>query len=157
MTAKQPTSDPFHARDTFETGSGRAGIYRLSKLEEAGLTQVERLPYSIRVLLEAVLRNCDGREVTEQEVIDLAGWGVAGAKAAEVPFKPARVVLQDFTGVPCVVDLAAMRGAMKRLGGDPRADQSPGAGGPGDRPLGAGRFFCLAHGIGAECGDGIPA
>ena len=120
MTAKQPTSDPFHARDTFETGSGRAGIYRLSKLEEAGLTQVERLPYSIRILLEAVLRNCDGRDVTEQEVIDLAGWGAAGAKAAEVPFKPARVVLQDFTGVPCVVDLAAMRSAMKRLGGDPR-------------------------------------
>ena len=92
-----------------------------------------------------MLRNCDGYEVTEQEVKNLAGWDAAGATAVEVPFKPARVVLQDFTGVPCVVDLAAMRNAMKRLGGDPRADQSAGAGGPGDRPLGAGRFLRLGR------------
>jgi aconitate hydratase len=114
------TIDPFGARDTFETGSGRAGIYRLSKLEQSGLTKIDRLPYSIRVLLESVLRNCDGYAVTERDVKNLAAWNAAGHAAAEVPFKPARVVLQDFTGVPAVVDLAAMRSAMQRLGGDPK-------------------------------------
>ena len=117
--------DPFHARDTFDTGNGTAGIYRLSRLEDAKLTSVARLPYSIRILLEAVLRNCDGYAVTERDVANLAGWNatgypLAGAAGIEVPFKPARVILQDFTGVPCVVDLAAMRSAMRRLGGDPK-------------------------------------
>lgn len=112
--------DPFLSRDTFDTGAGRAGIYRLSKLEDAGLTNVAALPYSIRVLLESVLRNCDGYQVTEADVRNLAGWQPARPKAIEVPFKPSRVVLQDFTGVPAVVDLAAMRSAMKRLGGDPK-------------------------------------
>jgi aconitate hydratase len=112
--------DPFHARDTFRTGADRVGIYRLTSLEDAGLTNVAALPYSIRVLLESVLRNCDGREVTENDVRKLAGWQPRQPSAIEVPFKPARVVLQDFTGVPAVVDLAAMRSAMKRLGGDPR-------------------------------------
>ena len=74
----------------------------------------------MRVLLEAVLRNCDGYEVTEDDVRNLAGWNAAEPAEVEIPFKPARVVLQDFTGVPCVVDLAAMRAAMKRLGGDPK-------------------------------------
>ena len=112
--------DPFHARDTFDTGSGRAGIYRLSRLEDAGLTSVARLPYSIRILLEAVLRNCDGYAVTQRDVTNLAAWNATSAAGIEVPFKPARVILQDFTGVPCVVDLAAMRSAMRRLGGDPK-------------------------------------
>jgi aconitate hydratase len=129
--------DPFHARDTFDTGNGRAGIYRLSRLEDAGLASIARLPYSIRILLEAVLRNCDRYAVTERDVTNLAGWNAAGKAsgeavpagrmpanevpaAVEVPFKPARVILQDFTGVPCVVDLAAMRSAMRRLGGDPK-------------------------------------
>ena len=121
MTSQSPQVDPFSARDTFETGSGQAGIYRLSALEDAGLTQVDRLPYSVRVLLESCLRNCDGYEVTEQDVRNLAGWQAqSGAAAVEIPFKPARVVLQDFTGVPAVVDLAAMRSAMQRLGGDPK-------------------------------------
>ncbi len=110
--------DPFGARDTFDSGRGSVGIYRLSKLEEAGLTTVADLPFSIRVLLESVLRSCDGYVVTEDDVKNLAGWG-AGT-AVEVPFKPARVVLQDFTGVPAVVDLAAMRSAMQRIGGDPK-------------------------------------
>ena len=113
-----PTFDPFHARDTFETGEGPAGIYRLSRLEDAGLGRVARLPFSIRVLLESVLRNCDGYAATEEDVRKLAGWGPR--PAVEVPFKPARVLLQDFTGVPALVDLAAMRSAMRRLGGDPR-------------------------------------
>ena len=112
--------DPFHARDTFHTGSGTAGVYRLAKLEAAGLGQVSRLPFSIRVLLESVLRNCDGYIVTENDVKALAGWQAASPAKVEIPFMPARVVLQDFTGVPCVVDLAAMRSAMKRLGGDPK-------------------------------------
>jgi aconitate hydratase len=113
-------SDPFHARDVFETGAGRADIYRLTKLEDAGLTRVATLPYSIRVLLEAVLRSCDGYQVTADDVRHLAAWRPVRQAPIEVPFKPARVVLQDFTGVPAVVDLATMRGAMKRLGGDPK-------------------------------------
>ncbi|WP_153558733.1 aconitate hydratase AcnA [Roseimaritima sediminicola] len=113
------SSDPFGARDTFETGNGPATIYRLSRLQEAGLGQIDRLPFSIRILLEAVLRNCDGFAVTEQDVRNLAGWNAADPDKQEIPFKPSRVVLQDFTGVPAVVDLAAMRSAMQRLGGDP--------------------------------------
>ncbi|NQU25782.1 MAG: aconitate hydratase AcnA [Candidatus Nealsonbacteria bacterium] len=113
-------NDPFDARDTFDTGTATAGIYRLSRLEDAALTTVAALPYSIRVLLEAVLRGCDGFEVTEEDVKNLAAWDAASPAATEVPFKPARVILQDFTGVPAVVDLAAMRSAMKRIGGDPR-------------------------------------
>ena len=111
--------DPFGARDTFNTGSAQAGIYRLNKLEEAGLGAISQLPISIRVLLEAVLRNCDGYVVSEEDVKALASWNAASPAKQEIPFKPARVVLQDFTGVPCVVDLAAMRAAMKQLGGDP--------------------------------------
>jgi aconitate hydratase len=111
--------DPFHVRDTIQTGSGTVGIYRLSKLEDAGLTRIAALPYSIRVLLESVLRNCDGDEVTENDVCRLAGWQPLRHEPIEVPLKPARVLLQDFTGVPAVVDLAAMRSAMRRLGGDP--------------------------------------
>jgi aconitate hydratase len=113
------THDPFHARDTIKTSDGNVGIYRITKLEEAGLTRIAALPYSIRVLLESVLRNCDGYQVTENDVRRLAGWQAVRGEPIEVPFKPARVLLQDFTGVPAVVDLAAMRGAMRRLGGDP--------------------------------------
>ncbi|MFK8112910.1 MAG: aconitate hydratase AcnA [Rubripirellula sp.] len=113
------TFDPFGARDQFDTGHGTATIYRLSKLEEAGLGEISKLPFSIRMLLEAVLRNCDGFSVTEQDVKNLAAWNAAAPAKQEVPFKPYRVVLQDFTGVPAVVDLAAMRSAMKRIGGDP--------------------------------------
>ncbi len=112
--------DFFGARDTFTTSAGKFGIYRLSKLEEAGLCKTAELPYSIRILLEAVLRNCDGYQVTEEDVRGLAGWKPGKTVEVEVPFKPARVVLQDFTGVPCVVDLAHMRSAMSRLGGDPK-------------------------------------
>jgi len=119
MTAAK-TFDPFGVRDTFETGAGPAGIYRLARLEQLGLGQVSRLPYSIRVLLEAVLRTCDGYEVTEEDVKNLAAWRAESVAEIEIPFKPARVVLQDFTGVPAVVDLAAMRSAMRRLGGDPK-------------------------------------
>jgi aconitate hydratase len=118
MTGK--ARDPFHARDTFQTGHGTATIYRLSRLEDAGLGNVTALPYSIRVLLESVLRNCDGYVVSEEDVRQLAAWQASAPAKVEIPFMPARVVLQDFTGVPAVVDLAAMRSAMQRLGGDPK-------------------------------------
>ena len=80
--------DPFNARDTFDTGAGRAGIYRLTSLEDAGLLQLGALPYSIRVLLEAVLRNCDGYEVREEDVRNLARWNSRQPTKTEVPFKP---------------------------------------------------------------------
>ncbi len=112
--------DPFQARDTFDSGAGPVGIYRISKLGELGFGNIAELPFSIRVLLEAVLRGCDGFSVTEEDVKNLAGWNAAAPAKLEIPFKPARVVLQDFTGVPAVVDLAAMRSAIARLGGDPK-------------------------------------
>lgn len=110
----------FGARDTFKTGGQDVGIFRLSTLQDQGIGQIDRLPYSIRVLLESVLRNCDGVTVHEQDVHSLATWNAESPAKVEIPYKPARVVLQDFTGVPAVVDLAAMRSAMARLGGDPK-------------------------------------
>ena len=112
--------DFFNARDTFDTGSGEAVIYRLSALEKAGVGNIATLPYSIKVLLEAALRQADGFEITKEAVETIANWGPETAGKVEIPFKPARVVLQDFTGVPSVVDLAALRSAMARLGGDPQ-------------------------------------
>jgi aconitate hydratase len=101
------------------TGGGSAVIYRLESLEKRGLGGISRLPFSIKVLLESVLRHCDGALITEQDVAALAAWNAKSPAAREVPFKPARVILQDFTGVPAIVDLAALRSAMQRLGGDP--------------------------------------
>src|SRR5271169_1162485 len=112
-------TDEFGARSVLETPGGRAFIYRLDRLETAGVGGISRLPFSIKVLLESVLRNCDGELITAEDVAALAQWNAQSPVAREVPFKPARVILQDFTGVPAVVDLAAMRSAMKRLGGDP--------------------------------------
>ena len=109
----------FGARTAFDTGSGKGYIYSLNKLQADGISNLSRLPYSIKVLLEAVLRGCDGNEVTEEDVLNLAKWHAKQPAQVEIPFKPARVILQDFTGVPSLVDLAAMRSAMKRLGGDP--------------------------------------
>lgn len=113
------TPHPFGARATLDLGSASATVYRLDALEQAGLTQLDRLPFSIRILLENTLRHCGQGAVTEDHVRQLAAWSPATAGRGEVPFMPARVVLQDFTGVPCVVDLAAMRDAMARMGGDP--------------------------------------
>ena len=120
MTTSAQKKNSFGTRDTFETGSGSAAIYRVSKLEDQGLGAISELPVSMRLLLESLLRNCDGYEVTEDDVRNLAKWNATSPAEIEIPFKPARVVLQDFTGVPCVVDLAAMRSAMRRLGGDTR-------------------------------------
>ena len=120
MTTSKRLTDPFGSRDTFRAPQGQLGIYRLGKLEKDGIAPVSKLPFSIRVLLEAVLRNCDGYQVSEADVVNLAQWNAAKPAELEVPFKAARVVLQDFTGVPAVVDLAAMRDGMKSLGGDPK-------------------------------------
>ena len=111
--------NPFGARTVFDTGSGTASIYRIQALEEQGIADISRLPYSIKVLLENLLRHVDGRIVTEDDVVALAQWQPQADTRPEIPFMPARVVLQDFTGVPAVVDFAAMREAMKRFGGDP--------------------------------------
>jgi aconitate hydratase len=110
-------SNPFGARREF--GSGAAVLYSLPALERAGLGAISRLPVSIRILLESVLRNVDGRLITEDDVKALAAWSSTSTNAGELAFRPARVILQDFTGVPAVVDLASMRSAVKRLGGDP--------------------------------------
>ena len=120
MNDSPQLNDPFRIRDSLSTAHGAVAIYRLSALEDQGIGPVSRLPYSIRVLLEAVARTCDGYVVREDDVRNLARWQAAAPANVEIPFRPARVVLQDFTGVPAVVDLAAMRGAMRRLGGDPR-------------------------------------
>ena len=132
--------DPFDARSTLSTPDGPVQIYRLAALGDAGLGDVDRLPFCIKVLLESVLRNAsggqhaDGFRATEEDVKALAGWGrIRNAEggvrnsesgiqhsACEIPFMPARVLMQDFTGVPAIVDLAAMRDALAQLGGDPK-------------------------------------
>ncbi len=120
MKQTQPTQDVFGARRSFEANGKNYNYYSLEKLEELGLTEVKRLPYSIRVLLESVLRQQDGRSITKEHVENLAKWGTAQvSNDIDVPFKPSRVILQDFTGVPTVVDLASLRKAMQDLGGDP--------------------------------------
>ena len=114
------TGNAFGSRSTLQTSSGDYTIFRLQKLAEAGMRGIETLPFSIRVLLEACLRNVDGFIVNEEHVAEVAGWNAAKPKEVEIPFMPGRVVLQDFTGVPAVVDLAALREAMVRMGGDPK-------------------------------------
>ncbi|HUP59079.1 MAG TPA: aconitate hydratase [Thermoanaerobaculia bacterium] len=111
----------FSTLSTFDLGNGNTGqFYSLPKLEEAGVGAVSKLPVSIRVVLESVLRNIDGRKITENDVRALANWSASGERTAEIPFMVARVLLQDFTGVPLLVDLAAMRSAAQRAGKDPR-------------------------------------
>ena len=113
------TEDPFNSISTFETAEGEAGeYYDLKALEGLGLCQLDSLPFTIRCLLEAALRKCDGFLVTEEDVRKIAGWSPI-MKPSEIPFSPSRVILQDFTGVPAVVDIAALRDAMVKLGGDP--------------------------------------
>ena len=111
--------NPFGARATLRLGGETAVLYRLPELARQGLADLDRLPFSIRVLLENALRHAGRGFVTEAHVRDVASWSPTSAGRGEVPFMPARVVLQDFTGVPCVVDLAAMRDAMGRMKADP--------------------------------------
>jgi aconitate hydratase len=112
--------DLFGASALLHTPHGDYVYYRLRRLEEMGLTRLERLPFSIRIMLEALLRQCNDLEITRDDVKNLASWQPQVDRRPVMPFQPGRVVMQDFTGVPAVVDLAAMRSAMKRLGGDPR-------------------------------------
>ncbi|MDW7732581.1 MAG: aconitate hydratase AcnA [Methanolobus sp.] len=111
--------DPFGAKQIFEMDGKEITFYQLKKLEELGLVKLSALPYSIRILLEDLLRNIDGKIVTGEDVKNLAGWSPDSVPSTDIPFIPSRVILQDFTGVPAVVDLAAIRSAMERLGGDP--------------------------------------
>ncbi|HEU4876162.1 MAG TPA: aconitate hydratase AcnA, partial [Pyrinomonadaceae bacterium] len=104
---------------TFKVGDHTAGLYSLPQLEAQGIATISRLPVSVRILLESVLRNCDGERITEENVQRLARWHPNAERTAEVPFVVSRVLLQDFTGVPLVVDLAAMRSAVARLGRNP--------------------------------------
>ena len=110
----------FNALQTFETDGQRVHYYSLPALEAQGVGKVSNLPVSIRILLESLLRNYDNQQITEQDVVDLANWDPKQPKSVEIPFKPARVLAQDFTGVPLLVDLAAMRSAVEELGGDPQ-------------------------------------
>ncbi|MFZ5901921.1 MAG: aconitate hydratase AcnA [Chloroflexota bacterium] len=112
-------NDLFKSRDVLKVGKNEYVIFRLDALEKAGLTKLGKLPYSIRVVLEAALRQCNNKEITQADVKNIASWSPKGARPG-IPFLPARVVMQDFTGVPAVVDLAAMRAAVARLGGDPK-------------------------------------
>jgi aconitate hydratase len=106
----------------FKLASGAAGqYYSLPALERAGIGRISRLPVSIRIVLESVLRNCDGRKVTEEHVRQLANWAPTGNRVDEIPFVVARVVLQDFTGVPLLADLAAMRNVARDMGRDPKS------------------------------------
>ncbi|QYM80720.1 aconitate hydratase [Horticoccus luteus] len=111
--------NPFMTRQTFTVGGAEHTFYSLPQLEKAGF-KISRLPVTIRLVLESLLRNCDGQRVSEQAVKDLAGWGAKAPRTEEVPFVVARIVLQDFTGVPLLVDLAAMRAAVARLGKNPK-------------------------------------
>ncbi len=112
-------NDVFQSRSTFTANDKTYHYYRLKAIEEAGVAKIGKLPYSIKVLLESVLRQVDGRVITKDHVENLAKWGTSELQDVDVPFKPSRVILQDFTGVPAVVDLASLRKAMADMGGDP--------------------------------------
>src|SRR6266481_2435210 len=114
-------NDEFKTLRKLDAGKGREGfLFSLPALEEHGVGKISRLPVSIRIVLESVLRNCDGQKVQRKDVEALSNWNAKSPANEEIPFVVARIVLQDFTGVPLVVDLAAMRSAVKRLGGDPK-------------------------------------
>src|SRR4051812_34812093 len=114
-------TNEFNTLQRFDAGNGREGqFHSLTALEQQGVGRISRLPISIRIVLESVLRNCDGKKVRRKDVETLANWNAKQPANEEIPFVVARIVLQDFTGVPLVVDLAAMRSAVQRLAGDPK-------------------------------------
>ena len=112
------THNLFNTRQTFKTGNGEDGtFYSLPQLEKEGIAKISCLPISIRIVLESVLRNFDeGKKISEKDVKHLANWGANADRNEEVPFVVARVILQDFTGVPLLVDFAAMRSAVEQIG-----------------------------------------
>src|SRR6056297_2308674 len=107
-------SSKYNVIDSFETAQGQVDYFSLKKLEQAGFTGLTKMPISIRILAESVVRSVNGQEVTDEHVELFSGYTPKAPGELEIPFSPARVLLQDFTGVPCVVDLAAMRSAMAR-------------------------------------------
>src|SRR6266576_3169566 len=114
-------TDEFKTLKTFDAGKGREGLlFSLPTLEEQQIGKISRLPVSVRIVLESVVRNCDGKKVRRKDVEELAKWNAKSPANAEISFVVARIVLQDFTGVPLIVDLAAMRSAVQRLGSDPK-------------------------------------
>src|SRR2546428_1959841 len=115
----KPAGDSFRSRDTLKVGAQGFEIHRLEALEKQRIGTVARLPFSLKILLENLLRQEDGRFVHKEDIRALAE-GRPGAPQKEIAFMPARVLLQDFTGVPAIVDLATMREAVKRMGGDPK-------------------------------------
>src|SRR2546422_5607883 len=135
-------SDEFRTLKKFDAGKGREGfLHSLPALEEQRIGKISRLPVSIRIVLESVLRNCDGKKVRRKDVETLANWNAKKPANEEIPFVVARIVLQDFTGVPLVVDLAAMRSAVKRLGGGLKNIETLLAGGLVVDEPGPGAFF----------------
>src|SRR3954464_3694568 len=113
--------NPFKTLQTFDVGNGKQGFFHsLPQLEKSGVGPISKLPISIRIVLESVLRNCDGKKVSEASVRELANWQPKAERTEEIPFVVARIVLQDFTGVPLLVDLAAMRAAVARMGKNPK-------------------------------------
>ena len=114
----QPAHNLFNTHRTLENEGFACTYYSLPALEAAGIGSTPTLPVSLRILLESLLRNYDGHQITEEDIVNLANWEARAPKPLEIPFKPARVVAQDFTGVPLVVDIAAMRSAVAELGGD---------------------------------------
>ena len=109
-----------HLKEISLSAEEQARFYSLPALEAAGVGRISRLPVSIRIVLESVLRNCDGKKITEAHVRRLANWQPNAARLDEIPFVVSRIVLQDFTGVPLLVDLAAMRSVAERMGKDPK-------------------------------------
>jgi aconitate hydratase len=137
-----PSNDSLKTRQDLSVGRKKYAYYSLPAAEEAGLTGISRLPRSMKVLLENLLRNEDGVSVTEDDLKAVAAWiENKGSVEHEIAFRPARVLMQDFTGVPAVVDLAAMRDAMSALGADAVQDQPAEPRRSGHRPLGHGRQF----------------
>lgn len=119
MTAMAPKDDPFGARSSLETQVGAVDFFRLESLEEHGIAELDRIPMTVKILLENLIRTAGTEHASQREVEALGAWGQKPIDDREFPFSPARVILQDFTGVPAVVDLAAMRSAIEREGGDP--------------------------------------
>ena len=146
----------FNSRSTLKVGKKEYEIYRLDALDKQGISTTH-LPFSLRILLENLLRTEDGRNVTKEEVRALANWNSKSKPEKEIAFTPSRVLLQDFTGVPCVVDLAAMRDAMKTSGWRSHAHQSPAARRIGHRPLRASRRVRHPASVRHECPARIPA
>jgi len=121
LNANDMSHNLFNSLQTFDLGNGKKGqYYSLPALESAGVGAVSKLPVSIRLVLESILRNCDGKKVSEAAVRELANWKPTAARTEEIPFVVARIVLQDFTGVPLLVDLAAMRSAVNKIGKNPK-------------------------------------